>query len=135
MDWTDTQSPRRSSPGQGTHLLGEWYDCDFTEASLHNATTLRDICMLLTADAGLQIVGDAFHQFEPQGVTGTVLLAESHLAIHTWPQEKFVTVDIYVCNYLEDNTHKALKLYSSLNAYFQPVRETFSRVPRGRQYA
>ena len=58
-------------------------------------------------DAGLTIVGDSFHQFAPQGVTGTVLLAESHLAIHTWPEHGFVTVDVYVCNLATDNTAKA----------------------------
>ena len=46
----------------------------------------------------MTVVGDSFHQFEPQGVTGTVLLAESHLAIHTWPEQGFVTIDVYVCN-------------------------------------
>ena len=59
-----------------------------------------------TRDAGLTVVGDAFYQFEPQGVTGTVLLAESHLAIHTWPERSFVTVDVYVCNLATDNSDK-----------------------------
>lgn len=124
-------SPANSLAGLGTHLLGEWYGCDFSFAALHDAKTLRKICLGATHASGLQIVGDAFHQFEPQGVTGTVLLAESHLAIHTWPEAGFVTVDVYVCNYLEDNTHKALALYNALIAHFQPVQENFAKVPRG----
>ena len=127
-------SPTHLLAAQGTHLLGEWYGCDFSHAVLNDAETLRGLCLHATRDSGLQIVGDAFHQFEPQGITGTVLLAESHLAIHTWPESKFVTVDVYVCNYLADNTQKALKLYNALKAYFHPVRETFSRVHRGRQH-
>lgn len=117
--------------GQGTHLLCEWYGCDFSLPSVNQASTLRQLCMNAATDSGLHIVGDVFHQFEPQGVTGTVLLAESHLAIHTWPEEKFVTVDVYVCNYLEDNTQKALKLYATLKAHFNPTQESFVQAPRG----
>ena len=81
--------------------------------------------------SGLNIVGDVFHQFQPQGVTGTMLLDESHLAIHTWPEEGFVTVDVYVCNYLADNTQKALNLYAKLKAHFRPAQESFVQAPRG----
>ena len=116
---------------QGTHLLCEWYGCDFSTPALNRANTLRTLCLDATARSGLNIVGDVFHQFEPQGITGTVLLAESHLAIHTWPEEKFVTVDVYVCNYMTDNTQKALKLYEALKAHFRPVKENFLQAPRG----
>ena len=84
-----------------------------------------------TNELGLHVVGDVFHQFEPQDMTGTVLLAESHLAIHTWPEEKFVTVDVYVCNDMEDNTQKALKLYALLKAHFRPAQENFLQAPWG----
>ena len=119
------------SAAQGTHLLCEWYGCDFSRVELNNAADLRTLCLDATFESGLSIVGDVFHQFQPQGVTGTVLLAESHLAIHTWPEEKFVTVDVYVCNYMHDNTQKALKLYASLKAHFKPVQENFLQAPRG----
>ena len=136
----ESPSPRDFSPlpalaAQGVHLLGEWYGCDFSLAALNDVETLRMLCIGTARNAGLQIVGDAFHQFEPQGITGTVLLAESHLAIHTWPEAGFVTVDVYVCNYREDNTLKALKVYGALKASFQPVRETFLQVLRGRQHS
>jgi S-adenosylmethionine decarboxylase len=120
-----------SKAGQGTHLLCEWYGCDFSAPSLNQASTLRMLCMNAAIDSGLNIVGDVFHQFEPQGVTGTVLLAESHMAIHTWPEEGFVTVDVYVCNYMQDNTQKALNLYGALKAHFNPAQESFLQAPRG----
>ena len=126
-----TVAPVASKAGQGTHLLCEWYGCDFSAPSLNQASTLRLLCMNAAIASGLNIVGDVFHQFEPQGVTGTVLLAESHLAIHTWPEEGFVTVDVYVCNYMKDNTHKALKLYASLKEHFKPSEESFLQAPRG----
>lgn len=124
-----------SKAGQGTHLLCEWYGCDFSAPSLNQASSLRMLCMNAATESGLNIVGDVFHQFQPQGVTGTVLLAESHLAIHTWPEEGFVTVDVYVCNYLEDNTQKALNLYAALKDHFKPAQESFVQAPRGLRHA
>ena len=124
-----------SLSANGTHLLAEWYGCDFSVAALGDAQSLRQICLVATRDCGLHAVGDAFHQFHPHGITGTVLLAESHLAIHTWPESGFVTLDVYVCNYLTDNTDKALSLYSALKAQFRPGRENLSHVRRGLQGA
>ena len=91
----------------GIHLLGEWYECPAHTPEFTRAASLRALCLDAVRDAGLTVVGDSFHQFEPQGVTGTVLLAESHLAIHTWPEYGFVTVDVYVCNLATDNSDKA----------------------------
>ena len=121
--------------GQGTHLLCEWYGCDFSAPTLNQASSLRMLCMDAAIASGLNVVGDVFHQFQPQGVTGTVLLAESHLAIHTWPEEGFVTVDVYVCNYLADNTQKALNLYAALKGHFNPAQESFVQAPRGLRHA
>ena len=119
----------------GTHLFAEWYGCNLSQAALSNSKSLRTTCLDAARHSGLQVVGDAFHQFQPHGVTGTVLLAESHLAIHTWPESGFVTLDVYVCNYLTDNTNKALKLYDVLKALFKPGRENLSQVRRGHQDA
>jgi S-adenosylmethionine decarboxylase proenzyme len=116
---------------QGTHLLGEWYGCPADTPEFTRADALRELCLRLVEDAGLTAVGDAFHQFEPSGVTGTVVLAESHLAIHTWPELNALTVDVYVCNFTEDNTAKAEKLYSSLQAAFAPERALFKQIERG----
>lgn len=120
--------------GKGTLLLGEWYECDFSAAALKDPETLRMICLFVAKDSGMRIVGDVFHQCAPEGVTGTVLLAESHLVIHTWPEAKFVTIDIFVSNYPSDNTQKTLTLYAALKAYFKPGRENFSRLLRGHQH-
>ena len=119
----------------GTHIFAEWYGCDFSVPALRFASSLRETCLAATRHSGLHCVGDIFHQFHPQGVTGTVLLAESHLAIHTWPESGFVTVDVYVCNYLTDNTQKALTLYTLLKNHFKPARENLAQVSRGLQDA
>jgi S-adenosylmethionine decarboxylase len=114
----------------GIHLLGEWYGCPANE-KLTQADALRALCRRVVEDAGLTIVGDRFHQFEPQGVTGTVLLAESHLAIHTWPESGFVTLDVYVCNYTTDNTDKAKRVFDALERALRPARKRVQAIRRG----
>ena len=115
----------------GIHLLGEWYGCPADAPEFTRADALRKLCLEATAEAGLTIVGDSFYQFQPQGVTGTVLLAESHLAIHTWPEHGFVTVDVYVCNLATDNSDKADKLFRALEAVLKPARTRFHSIHRG----
>ena len=115
----------------GIHLLGEWYGCPADTPELTRADALRTACLKATVEAGLTVVGDAFYQFEPQGVTGTVLLAESHLAVHTWPEKAFVTVDVYVCNLATDNSEKAERLFRALEAVLKPARTKFQSIRRG----
>ena len=115
----------------GIHLLGEWYGCPPTKPELRDADTLRNLCIAAVKDAGLTIVGERFHQFEPQGVTGAVILAESHLAIHTWPENGSVTLDVYVCNYTTDNSAKAQALFHALERRLEPERTRFQAIHRG----
>lgn len=115
----------------GIHFLGEWYGCPAGTPLMIDAQALRDACLDAVRAVGLTIVGDRFHQFEPQGVTGAVILAESHLAIHTWPEMGSVTVDVYVCNYTTDNTVKATSLFRALELKFGPARSHFQAIHRG----
>jgi S-adenosylmethionine decarboxylase proenzyme len=114
----------------GIHLLGEWYGCPESPA-LIRADALRSVCLAATGEAGLSAVADNFHQFAPQGVTGMVLLAESHLAVHTWPETGFVSVDVYVCNVSADNTPKAQHLFDALRRALQPGRVSERVMRRG----
>ena len=115
----------------GIHLLGEWYDCPVDTPLFTQVEPLRALCIKAATDSGLQVVGDSFFQFEPQGVTGTVLLAESHIAIHTWPEAGFVTVDVYVCNLQSDNTAKADQVFRTLEVAMKPQRTRFQAIHRG----
>ena len=114
----------------GIHVLAEWFDCA-NVPEFRSAEALRALCLEATRKAGLNAVGDCFHQFDPQGVTGTVLLAESHLAIHTWPEEGFATIDAFVCNFMSDNTAKAQQLIDLLRAALKPRRVAEQTVRRG----
>jgi S-adenosylmethionine decarboxylase proenzyme len=116
---------------EGIHLLGEWYGCPPDTPEFTRAEVLRDLCVSAARNAGLTVVGERFFQFEPQGVTGTVLLAESHIAIHTWPESGFVTVDVYVCNFTTDNTAKAERVFDELKAALRPARTRYQAIHRG----
>ena len=97
----------RQSPG--LHLIGDLYGCRGHAGLMTDAPALEAFCKQAVLDAGLTIVGSLFHSFGAgQGVTGAVVLAESHLAIHTWPEDALVTLDVYVCSYSQDNSGKAI---------------------------
>jgi S-adenosylmethionine decarboxylase len=86
--------------------------------------------------AGLQGVAQLFHTFPstaqgPGGVTATVLLAESHLCVHTWPEQKSVTLDVYVCNFGGDHSAKAHALMDALLELFDAVHVARQHIQRG----
>ncbi len=116
---------------QGTHLLAKWRGLQ-PAAPLREVAALRLACLQAVAAAGLQAVREAFHGFcEGGGVTGVVLLAESHLAVHTWPELDAVTVDVYVCNLSRDNSAQAAQVLARLKAAFAPLHERMHEVQRG----
>ncbi len=79
----------------GRHILVEMYDCD---PILLNDQEFVSREMLRAAEiAGATIVGDVFHTFSPHGVSGAVVIAESHLSIHTWPEYRYAALDLFTC--------------------------------------
>ena len=117
---------------QGLHLTADAHECAADAALLRDAQALRTLCLASIAETGLAPVGELFHAFPAQGgVTGVVLLAESHVALHTWPELRAVTLDVYVCNYGADNSARAEALLARLQAAFAPARVHVQRVHRG----
>src|SRR5512134_1267310 len=121
---------------QGLHLTGDLFDCGCSASLFTDLTTLAALCRDATVDAGLTIVDEKFHVFpdwqgQPGGITGTLLLAESHLAIHTWPERRGVTLDVYVCNFTGDNTTKAQQVFDALMLAFRPKDKVVNRITRG----
>jgi len=115
-----------SKAGTGLHLIGDLYECAADARFMVDAAALRRRCLRLVREAGLTAAGDYFHQFgQPEadagGVTGMVVLMESHMSVHTWPEKGYVTVDVYVCNYSTDNRSKARKLFQGLLETFRPA--------------
>jgi S-adenosylmethionine decarboxylase len=117
---------------QGLHLTADLRGCPPTLAAMSEPQALRALCLRAVADAGLQAVGELFHRFPaPGGVTGVVLLAESHVAVHTWPELGGVTLDVYVCNLHADNSACAQGLLAALQAAFEPAEAELHRLQRG----
>ncbi|WP_428268502.1 adenosylmethionine decarboxylase [Haliangium sp.] len=77
------------------HLLVEYFDCDRT---LLDDVAQVEAALCRAADAaGATVMDIALHRFAPQGVSGVVVIAESHLSIHTWPEYGYAAVDVYTC--------------------------------------
>lgn len=122
---------------KGLHIIADLYNCQKGEL-LVSSRNLRELCVNACTDAGLTVLGDHFYQFDGAdgtqqgGSTGAVVLAESHLAIHTWPERDGATLDVYVCNFTCDNTGKAEAVYKTLIKGLKPGDVLVERVQRGR---
>ncbi len=122
---------------KGLHIIADLYGCRNREM-LASSAKLREICVAACKDVGLTVLGDHFYQFDGLdenqigGATGAVVFAESHLAVHTWPERDGATLDVYVCNVTCDNSAKAERLYAMLVAGLAPEEVMVERVWRGR---
>ncbi len=79
----------------GKHLLLELKDCD--KEVLNDLSFLKSTMITAAEKAGAKVLGESFHRFNPHGVSGAVIIAESHLFIHTWPEFGYAAVDIFTC--------------------------------------
>ena len=121
-----------SHQAAGLHLIGDLHDCRCDSRLLLDAAHLEAFCTARVASAGLTSVGSLFHRFaDGGGVTGMVVLAESHLSVHTWPEAGYVALDVYVCNYSGDNRVRAQQLFDGLQAAFNPSDPHLQRIERG----
>lgn len=116
---------------RGLHILAELHGCGAGAALMREVGPLREACLGACTAAGLTVVAEAFHAFAQGGATGAVVLAESHVAVHTWPELDAVTLDIYVCNFSQDNRAAAEGAYAALHAAFQPRQAVRRDVIRG----
>lgn len=121
---------------QGLHLTADLHDCQCDPAWLTDASRLVEHCEHAVLQAGLQAVARLSHTFpavagQPAGVTATVLLAESHLCVHTWPEQAAVTLDVYVCNFGGDHSTQARALLAKLVDLFAPKVARRQSLQRG----
>ena len=117
---------------QGLHLTADLRGCAAGRPEMTDTGSLRSLCLDAVRRSGLTAVGELFHRFvpspsavpgeAPSGITGVVLLAESHLAVHTWPELEAATLDVYVCNLGADNSARAQALMEALVEAFAPMR-------------
>lgn len=119
----------------GLHLIAELHDCRCAPRLLNDAGALRELCLTVCSVPGLTPLALVFHQFgdrhQPAGATGAVILAESHLAVHTWPEAQAVTLDLYVCNFSQDNSAAARRAWRRLIDAFAPGKLVGHELQRG----
>lgn len=121
---------------EGLHLTADCFDCACAPALLTDEFQIRALLAKTIAASGLTIVGEHYHPFRDEqgndaGVTAAVLLAESHVALHTWPEKQAVTLDVYVCNFMHDNCAKARQALHDLVQAFQPANTLQAELQRG----
>ena len=97
---------REGKKGMGVHVLLNLYGCS------QNISYIKDIKNVVDRvinKSSLSFLSEKYHQFDPEGVTGIVLLAESHLSIHSWPEHGSVAIDIFCCFLNEEGEKKAIE--------------------------
>ncbi|MGL4634238.1 MAG: adenosylmethionine decarboxylase [Cetobacterium sp.] len=109
----------------GRHILIEFYNCD--EEILKNPILIKEHMNEAARIANATIVESVFHHFNPYGVSGAVIISESHLAIHTWPEYGYAAVDVFTCGDKID----PWTAFKFLEDVFKSDRSESIEVPRG----
>jgi len=113
----------------GVHLLVDFWDCTHLSETAPIETAMRSAALA----AGATVIASHFHHFgetnanEPQGVTGIIMLAESHMSIHTWPEYGLAAIDIFMCGRCDPR-----RAIPPLRQCFAPARIDVSTHHRGR---
>jgi len=108
----------------GRHLLAEFTGCEV--AALADLDRVRTAMLAAAEASGATIITHSFHHFSPYGVSGAVIIAESHLAIHTWPEHRFAAVDFFSCGAVDMDRGLAV-----LRLAFSATHETRLALERG----
>lgn len=109
----------------GTHILLELNNCP---AQLLLEQDALESALVQSADAaGATVVKPVFHQFSPHGLSGVVVIAESHIAVHTWPEHNYAAVDIFTCG----DPAIASRIQGEIETRFAPAQATAQRLSRG----
>ncbi|MCQ4153049.1 MAG: S-adenosylmethionine decarboxylase [Archaeoglobales archaeon] len=109
----------------GRHIIAELYGVN--PELISREETVRRIVEEVVGEAGLNKVGSVYKQFNPHGVTGIVLISESHVSIHTWPEYELVNLDIFTCG----DPVKAEKAFKLFIEKFKPKSYRHYMLDRG----
>ncbi|MEX0647830.1 MAG: adenosylmethionine decarboxylase [Balneolaceae bacterium] len=118
----------------GRQILVEYYDCD--QSRINDVSYIENSLIQATKASGATIISHNFHKFSPYGVSGVVVIAESHVAIHTWPEYNYAAVDIFTCGDTIDPwmIQEQLKEYfKSGNVSSMEMKRGLFKVPKGQK--
>lgn len=111
----------------GIHLIADFFECD--TSVINNAESVEKIMTEAVKISGATIVKPFFHRFSPHGISGIIVVAESHFAIHTWPEHSAAAVDIFSCgdfNYIDALVYIKESIKSPENSVIQVYRGNIS---------
>jgi len=109
----------------GKHILAEFYNCNSNV--LNNVELIEQFMVEAATECGATVVEKNFHMFSPYGVSGVVIISESHLAIHTWPEHGYAAVDLFTCG----DSCDPLVAYEYLKEKFSAGSAIFTELQRG----
>lgn len=112
----------------GEHFLIDYYECD--AKLINDLKHIRESMLEAAKRSKATIINDNFHQFSPQGISGVIVIAESHISIHTWPELGYASVDVYTCSDKMD----AQAAIDFLKLSFKAERLHQTKVSRGTHY-
>jgi len=122
---SETETYSKKQKYLGRHILAEFFECD--PNILNNIQKVESLMIDAALECGATIVQKCFHMFSPHGVSGVVIIAESHLAIHTWPELGYAAVDLFTCG--EKCDPKIA--YEFLKKHFNSTNASFTQLNRG----
>jgi S-adenosylmethionine decarboxylase len=111
----------------GRHLVAELSRCD--AAILDDLPRLRGIMIESARRSGATVVDSVFHRYNPQGISGVIVIAESHISIHTWPEYSYAAVDCFTCGSSVDPDKTLEYLRVELGCQHLTVRDLKRGIP------
>jgi len=118
----------------GKQILVEYYDCD--QSKINDVSYVENSLIQATKASNATIISHNFHKFSPYGISGVVVIAESHVAIHTWPEYNYAAVDIFTCGDTIDPwvIQEHLKeFFESKNVSSMEMKRGLFKVPKGQK--
>lgn len=112
----------------GLHILSEF--TTEKHALLFESKACKTFFLDLITTHDLVKVGEVYHDFENGGFTAVICLTESHLSIHTWPEFKLATFDIFLSNYQKDNSEKVRAIYKEVLNFFEGIENQKTELTR-----
>jgi S-adenosylmethionine decarboxylase proenzyme len=109
----------------GRQILVEFYDCD--RGVLNDESLIREILLEGVRRSRATVISDTFHTFSPHGVSGVIVIAESHVTIHTWPEHGYAAIDIFTCG----ETIDPWVIQNHLERHFRSKKVSSMELKRG----
>lgn len=107
----------------GLHIVADLYGCDFSYFNNISKKQIKNAFSKIISDNNLHELGSFYYFFsKKESFTAVISLAESHFALHTWPEDKYVSLDIFVCNYSYNQDKNAKKIFKETVKIFLPKK-------------